>query len=107
MYWNVEGSEVEIETTELLDDGEVVVYAKAEFENEVVYHMFLPDYYTEDDWLAREGVNLYEAYEDIDVVQVGGSMILSLEFSFVYNPTSHNVLGFEALQIRRVYIGED
>lgn len=107
LYWNVEDSEVKIETTEVLDDGEVVVYAEAEFENEVVYHMFLSEYYTEDDWLARKGVSLYEADEDMDVAQVGGSMVLSLEFSFVYNPISHNVSGFEALEIHRVDIGED
>jgi len=104
LYWNVEDCEVEIDTTEVLDDGEVVVYARAEFENEVQYGMFLSSFYAESDSLEQAGVSLYNADEDIDWADVGGTMVLSLEFSFVYNPTSHEVSGFEALEVRRTYL---
>jgi len=99
---NIEGSEVEIESTEVLEEsGEVVVYANARFENEVEYYIFLYDYYCIEESLKKLGISLYEEYPDIDRALVGGNMPLLVQFNFIYNPTTHETSEFEIVDIRR------
>ena len=105
--WNVEEAEIEIETTEVVENGEVVVYASAEFENELMYWMFLSSYYTNVDYLEVVGITPCETDEKIDSAWVSGNMVLSLHFSFVYNPSNQQVSGFKALRIYRVDLGAE
>ena len=102
LMWNIEGSEVEIESTEVLEEsGEVVVYANARFENEIEYYIFLNDYYCREESLDRIGISLYDEYSDIDRALVGGNMPLLLQFNFIYNPTTHETSEFEVVDIQR------
>lgn len=104
LLWNVEGVDVEIESTEVLDTGDVIIYATAEFENEVMYWTFYSSYACDEDSMSEYGISLYEADAEADSAWVGGSMRLHVEFSFVYTPNNHSVSGFEASSISRIYI---
>ena len=103
LMWNIEGSEVEIESTEVLEEsGEVVVYANARFENEIAYYTFLSDYYNSEESFDELGISLYQEYTDIDRALVGGTMLLRLQFNFIYNPTTHETSEFEIVDILRI-----
>lgn len=107
LSYNIEKSEVKIESTEVLEEsGEVVVYANAKFENEVEYYMFLSDYYCMDNSLDNFGISLYEELPDSDRALVGGDMQFLLEFNFIYNPTTHETSEFEVVDIQRTDIHE-
>lgn len=106
LMWNIEESEVEIESTEVLEEsGEVVVYANARFENEVEYYIFLYDYYCIEESLDKLGISLYEEYPDIGRALVGGNMPLLVQFNFIYNPTTHETFEFEIVDIHRTDVG--
>ncbi len=105
--WDVEEAEIKIETTELVKNGEVVVYASAKFENELMYWMLLSSYYTDVGHLEVVGITPYETDEKRDSAWVSGNMVLSLHFSFVYNPSNQQVSGFKALRIYRVDLGAE
>jgi hypothetical protein len=102
LMWNIEGSQVEIESTEVLEEsGEVVVYANARFENEIAYYTFLYDYYNREERFDKLGISLYQEYTDIDRALVGGTMLLMIQFNFIYNPTTHETSEFEIVDIQR------
>lgn len=103
---NIEGSEVEIESIEVLEErGEVVVYANAKFENEIAYHTFLSDYYCSEESFDELGISLYREYADIDRALVGGNMALMLQFNFIYSPATHKASEFEIVDIHRIDTG--
>lgn len=104
LLWNVEDVEIEIESTEVLDTGDVIVYAIAEFENEVMYWTFYSSYACDEDSMSEYGISLYEADEEMDSAWVGGSMMLRLEFSFIYTPSDRSISGFETLAVSRINI---
>jgi hypothetical protein len=106
--FNIENSEVEIETTEVLEEKTaVIVYANAKFENELEYYIFLSDYYYGiENKLDKLGISLYDELEDIDRALVGGTMTFLLQFNFIYNPTTHETSEFEVVDIQRTDIHE-
>lgn len=105
LAWNIENSTVNIESTEEVEGGEIVVHADAEFGNEIEYSIFGYSYYEET--FSRLGLSLYNIDPESDIAEVGGWMTFSLDFSFVYNPENHKTSGFEALDIRRIDLRDE
>lgn len=106
LLWNIESSEIDLESTEEINDEEVVIYANAVFENEVSYWTFFSNFINSEETMNECGISLYESDEEMDSAWVGGSMTLSLSFSFVFNKNNNQVSGFEALEIRRIFNDE-
>jgi hypothetical protein len=105
LAWNIENSTINIESTEVVEGGEVVVHANAEFENEIEYSIF--GYSYDDETFDSLGLSLYNMDSESDIAEVGGWMTFSLDFSFVYNPQNHETSGFEALDIRRIDLRDE
>ena len=103
----IENSTINIESTEVVEEGEVIVHANAELENEIEYSMFGYSYCNEEETLNRLGLSLYEMDDESDVAEVGGNMTFSLDFSFVYNSENHKTSGFEALDIHRADLRDE
>lgn len=105
LLWDIEEVEIAISSTEVLvDTGEVVVYAKAVFENEINYFTFYSSYMTDIDSMEESGFSIYDSDPTSDAATVGGSIVLEVDFNFIYTPSTKTVSGFEAFDIARRFI---
>ncbi len=105
LLWDIERSETQIETTEILEEsGEVVVYANAKFDNEIEYYMFLDDYFCIEDTLNDIGFSLYGTIDSSNRALVGGDLSLLVELNFIYHPTTLATTDFEVVDVQRVGI---